>query len=633
MTVQDDSFNMVRMAETPRKGPTGTACLAVALALFAIGVVVHVLLGDFPKAIDVLPDERRYLEIARSLFSGNGLIMRGAPSDFQKILYPLSLFPALFFSDGQTQIRVINVLNSVYACSAVFPALLIARKVFRNNWAVMASLVFTALIPDTMYSLTFMSESLYLPIALWMVYLCWTSFESRGKAQLALSAMAGLLGYATYLCKEVAWMFPIAFAAWHIMAAIVKRQTPRRSLACMALFAGGFFIPFVIMKLTLFAGLFNSYGQFSFDILLSPYTVLFGIYSLFTDGTYFIVCFGVFPVIYLACTFREMDRSNRDLLFFCLVSLLIGLAVVVFTISMREDVGHVALRQHLRYVAPLSLPLLMLFMRQVSRLDVSKVTSSPGKFAALVGTTVGFCVLVATMFGSGNLSQGFDYAEFHFMRWFMKELSAPLAQEFYDGWNQTISAIDTTDGDLLVIEPLVWASRAAIIAFTATGMALLLSRNKKVRLRGGGAICAVIGALMVANAAAMVHYDRNAYDVEQADIDEICTISEQLEVLGAGSDVIVVLDKANTGPNNLIDTYLQDGAGDYEYLQVDKLRAGMLDNADFILTNTNQHVDLDGLDVVKIGGSNSEKARFELYQVTGRSEPALDFTFKPDLGL
>ena len=589
----------------------------VAVALFAVGVVMHVVLGDFPKAIDVMPDERRYLEIARSLFSGNGLIIRGDASDFQKILYPASLFPALLFGDGQVQIRVINLLNSIYACSAVFPALLIARKVFSNNWAVIASLVFTAVIPDTMYSMTFMSESLYLPVALWMVYLCWRSFEADGGRAIALSVAAGLLGYAAYLCKEVAWMFPIAFAAWHIAAAATKRQPVKQSVLCVVAFVLGFFVPFIVMKLTLFSGLFNSYGQFSFDILLSPYTVLFGIYSLFTDGVYFVIGLGVFPVVYLACTYRHMDHENRDLLFFCLVSLLIGLAVVVFTISMREDVGHVALRQHLRYVAPLMLPLLMLFMKQVSRLDVRKVKKSPRALAALVGVTAAFCVLVATMFGSANLSQGFDFAEFHFMHWLMNDFSEPLVQEYFDSWSQVMKPIDTTDGDLLEIVPLIWASRAAVIAFTGIGMALLLHRDTRVRVRSGAVICAVIGCMMVANAAAMVDYNRNAYDVEQADIDEICAISDQLAGRDGEGNVIVVLDKANTGPNNLIDTYLQDGAGDYDYVQAETFKSRDTEGVGYILKNTDQHLDLDDYDLVKIGGAQGIDATFELYRVEG----------------
>ena len=41
--------------------------LVLAVALFVAGCALHIACGDFAKGIDVLPDERRYLEIARSL--------------------------------------------------------------------------------------------------------------------------------------------------------------------------------------------------------------------------------------------------------------------------------------------------------------------------------------------------------------------------------------------------------------------------------------------------------------------------------------------------------------------------------------------------------------------------------------
>lgn len=615
------------------------------VVLFLVAVAIHIVCGDFPKAIDVLPDERRYLEIARSLFSGNGLIIRGGASTFQKILYPISLFPALLFPDGETQIRVIGILNSAYACSAVFPVLLIARKIFRSPAPIFASVIFTLLLPDLMYSMTFMSESVFLPIALWLVYLCWRCFESCGKRMLALAASAGLLCYAAYLCKEVAWMFLIAFITWYLKEAFAKRRRAKDAAAPIACFLAAFFIPFALMKLTLFSGLANSYSQFSFDILLSPYTTLFGLYSLVTDGVYFIIGFGVFPVLYLALTYRDAKREHRDLLFLCFVSLVVGLLVVVFTISMREDVGHVALRQHLRYVAPLYLPLLMLFIKQVTHFDSAAITSSPRRLAIASGATIGFCALVAAFFGSGNLRQGFDFSQFHFLRWLLK-LSEQLPQSYFDGTKQTMSDISTSDGDLLPIDPLDWACRAAVIAFTILGMWFLLSKRKRTRLRCRNAICAILAIAMTANTIALFDYNRNAYDVEQSDVDDICAISDQLRERTTGGDVIVVLDDSNTGPNNLIDTYLQDGAGEYRYLVIDdfkklinqrskekktdengsgseafklnleeKVNVGPLDDVSYILTNSKQSVNLSGFDVEEIKISNAEEPTFALYEV------------------
>ena len=563
--------------------------------------------------------------------------MRGVASDFQKILYPASLFPALLFEDGQAQIRMIGVLNSLYASSVVFPALAIARRLFDKPQPVIASMVFAVIIPDLMYSMTFMSESVFLPLSLWMVYLCWRAFQAKGKRELVLAACAGVLCYVVYLCKEVAWMYLIAYVGWQLLAAFRKRRTWKRCFACIAVFVGCFLALFGIFKLTLFAGLFNSYSQFSFDILLSPYTVLFGAYSVVTDGLYFIIGFGVFPVIYVACTYRDMSREQRDLVFFCLISLLIGLAVVVFTISMREDVGHEALRQHLRYVAPLSLPLLMMFIQQMWTFDPRALVQSARRRDVLVAVTVAFCALVAGFFGTANLSQGFDYAQFHFMRWLLAEIK-PLDQSFFSGWDGTMSAIDATDGDLLAINAANWICRAGVILFTIAGMLALMNSNKKVRHGSGITICVIIALAMIANSAAMYLYNKKAYTVEESKITEICEISDQLSQHFGSGKVIVLMDEANTGPNNLIDTYLQDGAGNYEYLTVDafndllenrtealasaaddSLRVPVDDlvygSIDYVLLNTNQHPKLYGLTVQQIGGAPEKSGTFILYQV------------------
>ena len=597
--------------------------IAVAIVLFLVGSIVHILLGDYPKGIDVLPDERRYLEIARSLFAGGDLIIRGAPSDFQKILYPLTLFPALLPSNGADQIRVVGILNSLYACSTVFPALAIARKLFRKPLVIIGCMALALITPDLMYSMTFMSESVYMPLALWLVYLCWRCFQTEGNRRFALCALAGVICYLAYLCKEVAWMFLIAFAVHFIVAAVRKRMPARRGLACIGLFAAGFFVPFVIMKLTLFSGLFNSYSQFSFDILLAPYTVLFSLYSIAVDSTYFIVGFGVFPVIFVACTYPELTREERDLALFCLVSLLVGLACVIFTISMREDVGHVALRQHLRYVAPLILPLLYLFMKQGMRLKPRALTRKPRRLAVYAASFGAFCLLVAAFFGTANLSQGFDYSQFHFMRWFLK-LSGELAQDYYSSWAHTISAIATDDGALLDIAPLNWLCRAAVIAFTVAGSLLLLNRKANVRRITTVAVTGVIALFMALNSVCAYDYNKNAYEVDPQDVNEICMISDRLAALDETHKVMIVLDDANTGPNNLIDTYLQDGLGKYDYVNINSFEdyldpggkgVAPLDSYDYLLANRNQ--DLDGAtDYAQlVAGWGEEDGKYLLYRL------------------
>ena len=613
-------------AQARRKGHDGVLLLA-AILLFIFATSAHIVWGTFPKSIDVMPDEMRYLDTARSLFAGDGLIMRGDASTFQKILYPIAIMPALLFHDGVEQIQAINILNSIYACSTVFPAFVLARRMFRSPAPIVGSMVAALLLPDLMYSMTFMTESLFIPLTLWLIALCWRCFRESGTKELVAAAGSGLLCYLVYLCKEVAWMFLIAFIAWYILAYVKKRRNASQAVMAVGLFLIGFLLPFVLMKLTLFSGMLNSYSQFSFDILLSPYTVLFGLYATATDATYFIVGFGVFPVLYLLCTYRDLPLKYRDLAFFCLVSLLIGLAVVVFTISMREDVGHVTLRQHLRYVIPMFIPLLMLFVKQVAHVNPLRVLRNGRRRAFTTALTVGFCMLVVGFFGTANLSQGFDNSQFHFMRYTL-ELGAPLDQQFFDSWNHTMSEIATDDGDLLPIEPVNWLWRFAVVVFTLVGMRFLFHRRESMRILAGGSICILIGLLMFANSVCAYGYNMKAYSTDQADIDEICAINEQLTGFDEFDRVFIVLDDGNTKNNNLVDTYIQDGPGNYRYLTPDELLSHVNAATDsehalpsdpirYLLVNKSQEITITSDGVEKIGGEGTGEGRFILYHVTG----------------
>lgn len=85
------------------------------------------LLSSYPRQLAVYSDELRYLDVARSLLAGRGLRVRNMPSDYQKILYPLCILPALLLKSTAAQITAIGWLNAAYMASAVFPAYALAK--------------------------------------------------------------------------------------------------------------------------------------------------------------------------------------------------------------------------------------------------------------------------------------------------------------------------------------------------------------------------------------------------------------------------------------------------------------------------------------------------------------------------
>lgn len=105
----------------------------IAFGLYVVFSAARIALALFPKSIDVMPDELRYLDLTRSLATDGSLTIRGESSSFQKILYPLLLFPAMLFDDTVAQVRAIGVLSSLYACTAVFPTLIMGHRLFGNR--------------------------------------------------------------------------------------------------------------------------------------------------------------------------------------------------------------------------------------------------------------------------------------------------------------------------------------------------------------------------------------------------------------------------------------------------------------------------------------------------------------------
>jgi hypothetical protein len=208
----------------------------------------------------------------------------------------------------------------------------------------------------------------------------------------------------------------------------------------------------------------------------------------------------------------------------------------------------------------------------------------------------------------------------------------PLAQEFFSSWSGTMTAIDASEQPLLEINAVNWAWRAGVVIFTLAGMRVLLHRRESMRILGGGIICLVIGAFMIANSVCAIGYNHKAYSAEEGDVAEICAINDQLAGRDEFGQVFVVVDDGNTKNNNFIDTYIQDGPGNYRYLTPDELldyvnaksdsdRALPADPVRYLLVNAKQDVTPVSEGVEEIGGKGSAGGRFILYHVQEGSEP------------
>ena len=382
----------------------------VALA-FAVCTAVYGVLSTYPRELAVYSDEVRYLDIARSLWQGRGLRVRNMPSDYQKILYPLCILPALACKTTAAQITAIGWLNAAWASSAVFPAYALARAAGQSRRRTAFLVGVTALLPTMAAAATFMSETVFLPLSLWQVYFLLRAMQAAPRARIGWCAAAGVWCYLLYLNKEVALYYLLAWAGLRVWVVYNDRRAWRSELAAAAALLGSFAACFVLGKLTLFAGLGNSYNQTGW---LTGEQWAFLPFALLCDVLFTLLAFGVFPVLAPLCALRRprpgADPRRTQLPLLLLLALGIGVGVVAWSITVREDLGSPSPRQHMRYLEPLLVPLLLV------TLDALDEAWPPARRRLLAALTalwgagfLVFCRDIGPGAGDNTFLQWFDF--------------------------------------------------------------------------------------------------------------------------------------------------------------------------------------------------------------------------------
>lgn len=554
--------------------------LVVAVLLVVVSTVVRGLLADFPKTVDVMPDELRYLDLARSLFLDGTLTIQGQASSFQKILYPLSLFPALFFNDPLDQVKAISWLNAFYASSSLIPAALLAKRIIPKRAARFVALGLVFFLPDMCYSITFMSESLYLPLSLWLLLLLWELFASRGIRSFVLAGFAGVTCYLAYLCKEMALAYVIVVGCYlgikllRSLVRFIKVGSERKLNPCLRLnlsedllrflsFLTSFLLLFCIMKLTLFGGLSNSYNQFSFDILHSLYVDMFTLHAVLLNAVYFLLAFAIFPLLIPLASLKSFTWVERRFLVLVLSVLLLSFVTIIFTISLREDAGHIYLRQHIRYVGPLLVPLVLYLVRVA--FDHKRLTwgQTLGKGHVLTALVAAFSIGILLLLGQGNLTQGFDAASLHIFA-LLKDMAAVLPSERFDGAQGALVAL-SDDEPLLEIDAVLWCAQVLIVVLMIVGLRAFYGRGRTTRV-AGALVLVLVFLHFVGNTVVCTQNMREAYDVDESSVREVRAIDKTLSDLPPETHVLIVTDEGNTLADNLVTTYIPDRKHRYHFV-------------------------------------------------------------------
>lgn len=333
---------------------------------FLVNFILRGILSSYSRAIRIYNDELYYYGIARSLFQGNGITVRGVPVAFQKILYSLILAPTFAIDSSVIQMKVIAWINSLLISLSVFPAYGIAKRLMKKSTYIVCALLFWITMSNMVVPATFMCESLFMPLALTFVYLVLVIYQTENTAQQFIwNVVLGILLYILFQAESASMYLGVAYVGvslWKLCFAsksttVATRRIGRArkwnillQLLCMA---AAFLICYLMFKYFLYEGSGNSYvsaitsNHHLFERIKNA--VLYYPYNL----VYLILAFGIFPVLLPLGEWKQLSGKNKYLLLFLYMCLLVECAEVSYIITANEALEGFTVRQHIRYIEPL----------------------------------------------------------------------------------------------------------------------------------------------------------------------------------------------------------------------------------------------------------------------------------------
>ncbi len=348
--------------------------------IFILGVVVHFCFANFVKAINIYADELRYYSIARSILQNGKVLIRGIPSDFQKIAYSIVLSPLFAIENSRIRAMGIPLMNCILMMSSIFPLCLISDELELKPKTKIIFIALFALWPDFMLTATYMSENLYWPVFLLFVYL-WLKMTRDNSA--LTPVIAGLVCYIGYLTKEIFVAFLLAAVIFELTYPVInglfdkseygklKIIYDKKKFIRLAMFVATFLVCFFLAKLTIFRGMHNSYNQQGIEAICSIYNFTYMLYAVVYYVSAILVAIFILPVTLPILYYRELSTLGKRLFYYTVLVLGVSIATIAYTISVREDLGQLMPRLHFRYLGPALMVLLCVFIHLLQRTSIN----------------------------------------------------------------------------------------------------------------------------------------------------------------------------------------------------------------------------------------------------------------------
>lgn len=309
----------------------------------------------------VIADEQFYLNLAHSLYTGQGISVYGQPAVHEYFIYPLILAPLFALPESVNIYQAVILLNCVLCSLSVFPVYAISRRITGKRALSVGVAALCLLLPDLFMARHIMVESLALPLVLTALYVCLWALQER---RLFKEIIVGLTCALLYVVKPGYIAVGGAYCLVSLYHALRGRgRTCLRGallpaavmLACAALYQ--------LMLSHLLGMDFSAESIYDAQSeALSIEHIFVSMQGMFAYMSYGLIGFCALPVLFSLRCCRALPDERRDFaaltLLACLFTLL-GCAYAIYYGEFRFN-GNNPLRIHLRYVC-FFLPALLTF--------------------------------------------------------------------------------------------------------------------------------------------------------------------------------------------------------------------------------------------------------------------------------
>lgn len=331
--------------------------------LFGVSAIVRFLLANyFPKTVNCYPDELLYLSTAEGLWNHGKILLFHMPSNFNKVGYSLLIAPIFAISNLKLRGVVLSIINSILISLGVFPIYGLSKHLLKNARYQYLSVVLYMISPTMTYSMTYMSEVLYVPLALTMVYLLCVIFDTnRRKRRICLEGIFVILLAAAYVTKPQAVAFPLALVILWIVEALISGKNKRKIIAIVVCIVGAL-ASYAILKMGI------RYTNLS---LVEERLGYIGYGVGFYMAIVFIGCC-ILPWLIPIVEYSKMNPAGKRMFLFLGLFTVVTAAMVSVVIYATEDYPNLVLRAHLRYVEYIFVPLVILLFQVMENQRIGK---------------------------------------------------------------------------------------------------------------------------------------------------------------------------------------------------------------------------------------------------------------------